>query len=111
MNFGTGHATMTYLTYVDFDTIKIDKSYIQGIDQDKTKRDILKHLLSLIEISDADVLVEGVETEGEADILKKLGLTLAQGYFYGRPSSLAEITDNEVLKAGRKRILSIVQKA
>mgnify|MGYP000594290695 CR=1 FL=1 len=101
-DFGTGHATVRYLTYVDFDMIKIDKSYIQDIDKDRTKREILSHTLSLISASGASVLAEGVENEAEVAVLEDFNIPYAQGYLFGRPMSLGEVavpTQKNVLLA------------
>ncbi len=98
-DFGTGNATMKYLTYMDFDTIKIDKSYVQGIDVDSSKKLTLGCLLNLLEASGATLLAEGVETEGEAETLNDMGIQLAQGYLFGRPQSLSHHFDKTPKKA------------
>lgn len=84
-DFGTGHATLNYVAHVDLDCIKIDQSYIKGIDGCFEKQDILANMLDLIDVSDAQIIAEGIETFEEAECLQRMGLALGQGYFYGRP--------------------------
>jgi EAL domain-containing protein (putative c-di-GMP-specific phosphodiesterase class I) len=89
---GTGHATMEYLAKVDLDLVKIDKSYIEGIETDRTKRVTLMTVIDLIRTCDIQVLCEGVENEAQAKILKEMGVDYGQGYYFGKPVSMDDLT-------------------
>jgi EAL domain-containing protein (putative c-di-GMP-specific phosphodiesterase class I) len=91
-DFGTGHATLNYLVALELDFIKIDKSYIRDISLFPVKQKILGHLLDLVEITEATVIVEGIETKDDESILLNLlrhrRPAWGQGYLYGKPGAL-----------------------
>jgi diguanylate cyclase (GGDEF)-like protein len=81
-DFGTGYSSLSYLEKLPFDKIKIDRSFVSGIESDGTKRQFLKGIISLTHTLDRQVVVEGAETEGELAILKTLKADSAQGYVF-----------------------------
>lgn len=94
-DFGTGHATMSYLAKVDLDYVKIDKSYVQGIGFDPDKKAMFKNLLSLISVTGAKVIAEGVEDQDDLNTLTDLGVDQAQGYFFDKPQAIDMILVEE----------------
>lgn len=89
-DFGSGHATMEYLKYIDFDMIKLDKSYLEGLCRNTERYRILLDVVSVLNVTGADILCEGVESLEKADILKEIGISFAQGYLFGRPEPAGE---------------------
>lgn len=91
-DFGTGHATLNYLVALELDFIKIDKSYIRDVSLCPIKQKILGHLLDLVDIADATLILEGIETQTDEDMLRKLlkhrPFAWGQGYLYGKPADL-----------------------
>ncbi|HMD02649.1 MAG TPA: EAL domain-containing protein, partial [Candidatus Baltobacteraceae bacterium] len=84
-DFGTGYSSLRYLQQFPFDELKIDRSFVSGIDGKLASEAIVTMLLSLGKAFGVGVVAEGVETAAQASRLRALGCTAAQGYFYGVP--------------------------
>jgi diguanylate cyclase (GGDEF)-like protein len=84
-DFGTAYSSLSYLRRFPFDRIKIDKSFIRGICDDHSTVAIVQTILSLGDRLKVAVVAEGVETERELEVLRKLGCRLIQGYLCARP--------------------------
>jgi len=84
-NFGTGASAMKYLNEYPITMLKIDNSFIQNISTLKKGNVMIKSLISLAENLKIDLIAEGVETQNQAQILKELGCSNLQGYYYCRP--------------------------
>ncbi|QIK38012.1 EAL domain-containing protein [Caldichromatium japonicum] len=91
-DFGAGQARLLELTEVPPDYVKFDMALIQGIDHaPETKRHMLKLLQDLLNDLGVQSLAEGVETPEEFEILRALGISLFQGYLFGKPSNTLAI--------------------
>jgi EAL domain-containing protein (putative c-di-GMP-specific phosphodiesterase class I) len=85
-DFGTGYSSLSYLHRFPIQILKIDQSFVCGIDTDHDDRKkILDAIVSLASSLSLDVVAEGIETESQADHLRKLGCEYGQGYHLGRP--------------------------
>src|SRR4051812_40787345 len=84
-DFGTGYSSLTYVRRFPIDTLKIDRSFIDGIVGSSEDEAIVTAVLSMGRALGVGVVAEGVETEEQAARLRKLGCTLAQGYLFSRP--------------------------
>lgn len=84
-DFGTGYSALNYLTRFPIDVLKIDRSFVSGIDADPRKVGLVKVFISLGTNFDMQIVAEGVETVDESMVLQRLGCGLAQGYLLGRP--------------------------
>ncbi len=89
-DFGTGHSSLSSLRRFPFDTLKIDRSFVQQLgDQDReTSRQqtaILHAVITLAHTLGLEVIAEGVEKEAQAEILRELDCDQAQGYLYAAP--------------------------
>jgi len=91
-DFGTGFASLSYLQEYPFDFIKIDKSFISKITNDRTQRAIVKAILDLAEALDMHVIAEGIENEQQRDLLLSMGCQYGQGYWFGKPMTADEAT-------------------
>ncbi len=89
-DFGSASSSLTLLREISFDTLKIDKGFV---DHSK-KRDlaILSHIIGLAKEIDTDIVAEGVEQKTQIDILNKLGVIVIQGYCFDKPLSKEEMT-------------------
>ncbi len=85
-DFGAGHSGLGLLTHFQPDIVKLDMDLIRGIDTDPIRRKIVKHTLHLLQDLAIVPLCEGVETAGELQVLKDLGVSLIQGYVLAKPS-------------------------
>ncbi len=86
-DFGTGHASLSYLRRFPFDKLKIDKSFIRNLQRDPQSRAIVEAVLLLSRRLGLNVVAEGVETQAQLDILRRLRCPLVQGFLRGRPMS------------------------
>ena len=87
-DFGTGYSALSLLTTMPMDTIKIDKSFVDGINTNEgaTKENILlKNILIMAKELNFTCLAEGAETENQIIKLREFGCELVQGYYYSKP--------------------------
>lgn len=84
-DFGTGYSSLSYLQKFPFDKIKIDKSFVEGIPENKENTVIVDAIIQLGKSFGIEVLAEGVETAGQESYLIESGCMEGQGYYYGKP--------------------------
>jgi diguanylate cyclase (GGDEF)-like protein len=84
-DFGTGYSSMSYLKQLPVDILKIDKSFVDEIENDEESRLIAKAIISLSHILGKIVIAEGVETVGQLDLLREWECDVIQGYYFSRP--------------------------
>lgn len=89
-DFGTGFSSVGIVKDLHFDTIKIDRSFVQNIEVDSKERELIANFTAIATIFDAGICVEGIETSGMRDVLKEYGVTSFQGYYYSRPVPMEE---------------------
>jgi diguanylate cyclase (GGDEF)-like protein/PAS domain S-box-containing protein len=90
-DFGTGYSSLSYLRSFPFDKIKIDRSFVKDIEEEKSSLAIIKGVTSLAQSLNMITTVEGVETEEQLDHVRPLGCAEIQGYLLSPPKSLEEI--------------------
>lgn len=84
-DFGTGYSSLSRLSYFPFDKIKIDRSFVINIPDQKDDLDIVRLIISMGKSLHMRIVAEGVETEAQLQSLRKLGCDLVQGYLIGKP--------------------------
>ncbi|WP_345971274.1 EAL domain-containing protein [Sulfurimonas sp. HSL1-6] len=84
-DFGTGYSTFTYLQSFQVDTIKIDKSFIDEIEFNAKTAVIVKTMTELGHALGMKVVIEGVEKEGQVQLLKRMKCDIFQGYYFDKP--------------------------
>ncbi len=84
-DFGTGYSSLSRLQGLPLDTLKIDRSFISGMDDDPDKREIVRVIVMLGQQLGMKVVAEGTEKAEQVRYLKDLGCDYAQGYFFSRP--------------------------
>jgi EAL domain-containing protein (putative c-di-GMP-specific phosphodiesterase class I) len=88
---GTGYSSLSYLRRFPVDTLKIDQSFVIGMDQNNECREIIRTILNLAATLGLDVIAEGTETAAQVDYLERLDCSFGQGYFFSRPLPLDEL--------------------
>ncbi len=90
-DFGTGYSSLSYLHRFPIDTLKIDRAFITPLDQEEHSLSIVRTILALAESLQLSVVAEGIETQGQCNILKAMGCPYGQGYFFARPLPAAKV--------------------
>ncbi len=84
-DFGTGYSSLSYLHQLPIDCLKIDRSFVMSITEDRRRSSIAKTITMLGHSLDMTVVAEGVETKEQADLLTSWGCTQLQGYHFSKP--------------------------
>ena len=90
-DFGTGYSSLSYLKHLPLDTIKIDRSFVNGLTDDDANRPIVQAVIALAHGLGLDVVAEGIETAEQLAALRDLGCDRGQGYYYAKPLPPEEI--------------------
>lgn len=112
-DFGTGYSSLSYLHQFPFDTIKIDRSFVNSIDSNSEKLGIIRAIITLARNLGMDTIAEGIETVHQLAQLKALKCQQGQGYFLYKPldktiletSIAAEIANTENTLSDNSRFL------
>src|SRR6187397_985021 len=97
-DFGTGYSSLAYLKHLPLDTIKIDQTFVAGLDGE-VDRSIVEAVIALAHGLRITVVAEGIETEAQFEILRSMGCDVGQGYLFARPLPEAEAA--RLLSPGR----------
>ena len=92
-DFGTGYSSLAYINRFPFDRIKIDRSFVHAVGQDKGSQAIVRAIVGLSEALAKKTTAEGVEEADQLAFLDELHCNEAQGYFFGRPVPLPQLLD------------------
>jgi len=92
-DFGTGYSSLSYLQRFPIDVVKVDRSFITGVERDQDSQAIVRTVFSLGSSLGLKVVAEGVETPAQLAFLEKEGCRYVQGYLFYRPLSAAEVDD------------------
>lgn len=92
-DFGTGYSSLSYLHNFPFDTIKVDKSFISGMERDQKSVEIVRTIALMANCLDINLVAEGVETQGQLRQLQNLKYQTIQGYLLAQPMSVAALED------------------
>jgi len=84
-DFGTGYSSLGLLSKLPVDLVKIDRSFITGLPQDKASVTLVSSVIGLASAFGLRVVAEGVETQGQLEILRAMGCNQSQGYLHSRP--------------------------
>lgn len=84
-DFGTGYSSLSYIQVLPITLLKLDRSFIMYLEEDEISREIVSAVIRIAKSKKIETIAEGIETIGQAEILKKSGCDHAQGYFFGKP--------------------------
>jgi diguanylate cyclase (GGDEF)-like protein len=100
-DFGTGFSSLSYLRSFPFDKIKIDRCFIKGLGDNSESDAIVRAVTGLADNLGMTTTAEGVETREQLDIVRRLGCTDVQGFFYSRPVPARELAQLLAKESGR----------
>lgn len=89
-DFGTGLSSFAYLKLFPVDTLKIDGSFIRDLSANVVSQSVVAAISEVARVMQLDSVAEFVQDEATLALLRKLGITWAQGYLFGQPASLSE---------------------
>ena len=93
-DFGTGYSSLNQLQALHLDTLKIDRSFISRIDDESvSSKSITATIASIAEIYGLETVAEGIETEQQLAEVRRLGISVAQGYYYSKPVKTEDVAD------------------
>lgn len=92
-DFGTGYASIANIKRFSVGRIKIDRSFVTGIDSDPEQKNMVAAILTMADRLGVQTLAEGVETRGERDALESMGCRAAQGFQIARPMPIQETVE------------------
>jgi diguanylate cyclase (GGDEF)-like protein/PAS domain S-box-containing protein len=92
-DFGTGFSSLGQLRHFPIDVLKVDRSFVEGVDHDAKVAAIAANLVGLAHSLGLVAIAEGIESAGQLDAFRGLGCDQAQGYLFGRPAPPEEITE------------------
>jgi diguanylate cyclase (GGDEF)-like protein len=92
-DFGSGYSSITNLKSLPVDVLKMDRSMVEGLDEDPENHALVSATIGLAHALDFEVVAEGVETAGELDKLLSIGCDDAQGYYWYGPSTSEKIEE------------------
>ncbi len=84
-DFGSGYSSLNVLKELKFDSIKLDKEFLAGFEENPRAKKVIEGAVQMIKTLDVNIVTEGVETREQAEFLRQCGADLAQGYFFSRP--------------------------
>lgn len=94
-DFGIGYSSLAALADLPVDVLKIDRQFLRRVEDREADRKLLATLVNLARDLGRKIVIEGVETEGQAEILRGLGIRCAQGFLYARPApAIAVLNDS-----------------
>ncbi|MFL5758095.1 MAG: EAL domain-containing protein [Thermomicrobiales bacterium] len=90
-DFGTGYSSLSYLRDLPVNTLKIDRSFVAGLDQDQGSQAIIRAIVTLAHELGLVITAEGIETAAQLAQVRALGIDLAQGYYLSHPVPLDQL--------------------
>ena len=84
-DFGAGYSSMGYLRKLPVDRVKVDRQFVKDLGKDPSQLEFLAAIQQVIRSCGLEGVWEGIETAQEAELLRSIGCTSGQGYFFGRP--------------------------
>ncbi len=92
-DFGTGYSSLKYLQHIPADTIKIDKSFVQEMEDNEKNINLVCAMVNMAKSMEMEIVAEGVETPAQLEKLKELKCDFAQGYLFYKPLPPADLEE------------------
>ena len=108
-DFGSGYSSLGYLRDLDVDVLKVDRSFVLSLGADPSSVAIVRTIITLAEILDLEVIIEGIEDAVQLGHLEDLGGRYVQGFLWGRPLPAEALPD--LLRNGVRRFEAIADRS
>jgi len=108
-DFGTGYSSLSYLHSFPVENLKIDRSFIQRLHQEKSNLALLTAIVQIAKTMEMNLIAEGIETSEQLIQLKLLGCQFGQGYLFSRPIPPEEIANLLFAKSNHKIINNLIK--
>lgn len=102
-DFGSGYSSLNMLSSMPIDVLKMDMKFVRNIENNETDRKLVSLILDIASYLKVPVVAEGVESEGQLEILRKAGCDLVQGYYFSRPVPAEEFESLIIKEINTKR--------
>ena len=84
-DFGTGYSSLSYLQRFPIDSLKIDRSFVWGLEEQRENLELIKAIVALSRNLGKELIAEGIETQAQLEKLRELGCRFGQGYYFAKP--------------------------
>lgn len=101
-DFGTGYSSLSYIQVLPITLLKLDRSFVMYLEDDAISREIVSAVIRIAKSKQIETIAEGIETIGQANILKQSGCDQAQGYFFGKPMPANKFEQFMSMKASER---------
>lgn len=101
-DFGTGYSSLSYIQVLPITLLKLDRSFVMYLEEDEISREIVSAVIRIAKSKKIETIAEGIETIGQAEILKQSGCDQAQGYFFGKPMPVDKFEEFMSMKASER---------
>ena len=101
-DFGTGYSSLSYIQMLPITLLKLDRSFVMYLEDDEISREIVSAVIRIAKSKKIETIAEGIETVGQAKILKESGCDQAQGYFFGKPMPADKFEEFMAMKASER---------
>lgn len=102
-DLGAGHSSLKLWSELNPDFVKIDRHFIDCVDEDQTKRQFIKSIIEIAKSLGCQTITEGIEHKHEYAALRKLGIDMAQGFYFAPPKKTPDIALNPQLFSDRQK--------
>ncbi len=99
-DFGTGYSSLNMISSMPIDVLKMDRAFIKNIEHDEKDVQLVSLIIDIAKSLKIPVIAEGVETEAQMQLLRKLGCAVVQGYYFSRPLEAADF-ENLLIRNGQ----------
>jgi diguanylate cyclase (GGDEF)-like protein len=101
-DFGTGYSSLSHFTQMEFDEVKIDREFVRDIAEGNDNHTLMTHLSDMFSALDIDLVIEGIETQTQIELVRGKGHRVGQGYFFSKPLSQEETVQYLTRMAGQQ---------